>query len=44
VAELLVLVAAALGLGAVGIAVGMLLAPSLTRWSERDPEEPDGER
>ena len=29
------------GLLAVGIRIGMLVAPRLTRWGERDDEEPD---
>jgi hypothetical protein len=27
-----------------GIVVGMLLAPRITRWTERDDEEGDGRR
>jgi hypothetical protein len=30
----------AIGLLAVGLRVGMLLAPRLTRWAEREEEEP----
>ena len=43
-AELVLLGAAVVAVAAVGIAVGMLAAPALTRWSERDPEEADGDR
>jgi hypothetical protein len=44
VVELALLGGAVAAIAAVGIAVGMLLAPVLTRWSEREPEEADGDR
>ena len=28
----------------VGVGLGMLVAPRLTRWTERDDEEPDEEQ
>ena len=42
--ELVLLGVAVAAIAALGIAVGMLVAPVLTRWSERDPEEADGDR
>ncbi len=42
--ELLLLGVGVIAIAAIGIAVGMLVAPALTRWSERDPEEADGDR
>ena len=44
VAELALLGLAATAVAVIGIAVGILVAPALTRWSERDPEEADGDR
>jgi hypothetical protein len=44
VGELVLLGVAVVAVAAVGIAVGMLVAPALSRWSERDPEEADGDR
>jgi hypothetical protein len=43
VEALLVLVAAASAIGALGIAIGRRLAPALTQWSEREAEDADGE-
>jgi len=40
--DLILLGVAAVAVAAVGIAVGMLAAPTLTRWFERDDEEADG--
>jgi hypothetical protein len=37
--EALLFVLIALALGAVGIVIGMLVAPRLSRWAERDEEE-----
>jgi len=37
--DALLLVLVALVVGAVGLVIGMLVAPRLTRWAERDDEE-----
>jgi hypothetical protein len=42
--ELVILAVAVAAIAAIGIAVGMLVAPALTRWSERESEEADGDR
>ena len=41
---ILLLLVAVAAIASIGIAVGMLVAPALTRWSEREPEEADGDR
>jgi uncharacterized membrane-anchored protein YhcB (DUF1043 family) len=41
VTEIAVFLVAAVGLLVVGVAIGMLVAPRLTRWTERDDEEPN---
>jgi hypothetical protein len=41
VTDLVVFLVIAAGLLAVGIRVGMLVAPRLTRWGERDDEDPN---
>jgi len=39
----LVVIAAALAIGAIGFAVGMLLAPAIGRWARRIAEGDDDE-
>jgi hypothetical protein len=39
--DIVIVVVLAVGLLAVGLRVGMLVAPRLTRWAEREEEEPD---
>jgi hypothetical protein len=41
VTDLVVFLVIVTGLLAVGIRVGMLVAPRLTRWGERDDEDPN---
>ena len=40
-AELVTLGVVVAAVAALGIALGILAAPALTRWSDRDDEEPD---
>ena len=39
--ELIVFLALVAVVAVVGIRLGMLVAPRLTRWTERDEDEPD---
>jgi len=39
--DIVIVVVLVVGLLAVGLRVGMLVAPRLTRWAEREEEEPD---